>query len=285
MTGLDPVDPVDPVDTVDIDPVGTERPPAALDAARALAAATGVAHHDVAVVLGSGWVPAADALGAPDAELPVTDLPGFAAPAVAGHTGRLRSVTVASRRVLVLLGRTHLYEGRGVGAVVHGVRVAAAAGCRTVVLTNAAGGLRPGMKVGQPVLIADHLNLTARSPLVGPRFVDLTDLYSARLRRLVLDIDPTVAEGVYAALPGPHYETPAEIRMLRTLGADLVGMSTALEAIAANAEGVEVAGLSLVTNLAAGITGEPLNHEEVLSAGRDSAARMGGLLADLIGSL
>jgi purine-nucleoside phosphorylase len=266
---------------LDLDPVGTGTP-TALDAARALAAATGVAHHDVAVVLGSGWVPAADALGTPDAELAVTDLPGFAAPTAAGHAGRVRSVTVAGRRVLVLLGRTHLYEGRGVGAVAHGVRVAAAAGCRTVVLTNAAGGLRPGMEVGQAVLIADHLNLTARSPLVGPRFVDLTDLYSARLRKLVIDADPTVTEGVYAALPGPHYETPAEIRMLRTLGADLVGMSTALEAIAAREAGMEILGISLVTNLAAGISDEPIDHAEVLAAGRAAATRVGTMLADVV---
>jgi purine-nucleoside phosphorylase len=169
--------------------------------------------------------------------------------------------------------------------VVHGVRVAAAAGCRTVVLTNAAGGLRAGMAVGQPVLVADHLNLTARSPLVGPRFVDLTDLYSARLRGLVREVDPSIQEGIYAALPGPHYETPAEIRMLRTLGADLVGMSTALEAIAARADGAEVLAVSLVTNLAAGITGEPLDHTEVLAAGQTAATRMGGLLAAVIGAL
>jgi len=256
--------------------------PTAEDAARALAAATGVDRHDVAVVLGSGWVPAADALGTPDTELPVTELPGFAAPTAAGHAGTVRSLTVGGRRVLVLLGRTHLYEGRGVDAVAHGVRVAAAAGCRTAVLTNAAGGLREGMRVGQPVLISDHLNLTARSPLVGARFVDLTDLYSARLRGLARDADPSLEEGVYAALPGPHYETPAEIRMLRMLGADLVGMSTALEAIAARAEGVEVFGVSLVTNLAAGMTGEPLDHAEVLAAGRESAGRMGTLLGTLI---
>ena len=199
-------------------------PTTAQDAARALATATGVERHDVAVVLGSGWVPAADALGTPDTELPVTDLPGFAAPTAAGHAGTVRSLTVGGRRVLVLLGRTHLYEGRGVDAVAHGVRVAAAAGCSTAVLTNAAGGLREGMRVGQPVLISDHLNLTARSPLVGARFVDLTDLYSARLRGLAQEVDPTLEDGVYAALPGPHYETPAEVRMLRTLGADLVGM-------------------------------------------------------------
>lgn len=277
------IDP-DAAEPTAVQPAAVE-PTAAEPAAAALAAATGTAAHDVAVVLGSGWVPAADELGRPDAELAVTDLPGFLPPAVAGHAGRVRSVTVAGRKVLVFLGRTHLYEGRGVGPVVHGVRVAAAAGCRTVVLTNAAGGLRPGMVVGQPVLVADHLNLTARSPLVGPRFVDLTDLYSARLRALVRGVDPSLEEGVYAALPGPHYETPAEIRMLRTLGADLVGMSTALEAIAARAEGAEVLAVSLVTNLAAGITGEPLDHGEVLAAGQAAATRMGRLLAAVIGSL
>jgi len=273
---------------VDLDPAaGTREEPApdARAAAAALADATGRPAHDVAVVLGSGWVPAADVLGSPDADIAVTDLPGFVPPAVAGHSGRVRSVTVAGRRVLVFLGRTHLYEGRGVAAVAHGVRVATAAGCGTVVLTNAAGGLRPGMAIGDAVLLSDHLNLTARSPLVGPRFVDLTDLYSPRLRALVRHADPSVSEGVYAALPGPHFETPAEIRMLRALGADLVGMSTALEAIAARAEGAEVLAISLVTNLAAGLTGASLDHAEVLAAGRDAAARLGRLLAATIGSL
>ncbi|MFL6145803.1 MAG: purine-nucleoside phosphorylase [Labedaea sp.] len=255
---------------------------AAEAAARALADRTGVDKHDVAVVLGSGWRPAADELGAPDVEVPMAGLPGFTAPTVAGHGGAIRSVTVGGRRALVLLGRTHLYEGRGVTAVAHGVRTAAAAGCRTVVLTNAAGCLRPGVSVGQPVLISDHLNLTGTSPLAGAHFVDLTDLYSARLRGIALSIDSTLIEGVYAGLPGPHFETPAEIRMLTVLGADLVGMSTVLEAIAARAAGVEVFGLSLVTNLAAGLTGEPLNHEEVLEAGRLAAGRMGRLLRELV---
>ncbi len=251
-------------------------------AAQALADSTGVQRHDVAIVLGSGWVPAADRLGAADAEVSVTDLPGFAAPAVAGHAGRIRSYTVGQRRVLAFLGRTHMYEGLGIGPVVHGVRVAAAAGCTTIVLTNAAGGLRQDYTVGQPVLIADHLNLTGRSPIVGASFVDLTDLYSARLRALARAVDPSLAEGVYAALPGPHYETPAEIRMLRGMGADLVGMSTAMEAIAARAAGAEVLGISLVTNLAAGITGEPLDHAEVLQAGQAAAVRMGDLLAEVV---
>jgi purine-nucleoside phosphorylase len=253
----------------------------ARDAAREIARRTGVPHHDVAIVLGSGWAPAADRIGVPEAEVPVTDLPGFAPPTAAGHVGTVRSVRVDGRHVLVFLGRTHLYEGHGVDAVSHGVRVATAAGCGTVVLTNAAGGIRPGLTVGQPVLVSDHLNLTARSPLAGATFVDLTDLYSVRLRELARSIDPTLTEGVYAALPGPHYETPAEIRMLRTLGADLVGMSTALEAIAARAAGAEVLGMSLVTNLAAGVTGQPLDHTEVIAAGRAAAQRMGDLLADV----
>lgn len=251
-------------------------------AAVKLAEVTGADRHDVAIVLGSGWVPAADRLGAPAAEVSVLDLPGFAAPVVAGHAGRIRSCSVGDRRVLVFLGRTHLYEGLGVEPVVHGVRVAAAAGCSTIVLTNAAGGLREDYTVGQPVLIADHLNLTGRSPIVGPTFVDLTHLYPSRPRSLARDVDPTLVEGVYAALPGPHYETPAEIRMLRGLGADLVGMSTALEAIAARAAGATVLGISLVTNLAAGITGEPLDHAEVLEAGRSAAVRMGDLLAEVV---
>jgi purine-nucleoside phosphorylase len=251
------------------------------EAAKALAERTGVDRHDVAVVLGSGWRPAADRIGTAEVEVPVAELPGFAAPTVAGHGGTLRSLQVGDRRVLIVLGRTHLYEGKGVASVVHGVRTAAAAGCRTIVLTNAAGCLRDGIPVGAPVLISDHLNLTATSPLVGAQFVDLTDLYSPRLRALARELDPTLVEGVYAGLPGPHYETPAEIRMLRTMGADLVGMSTVLEAIAARAAGVEVFGLSLVTNLAAGVTGEPLNHEEVLEAGRAAADRMGVLLRDL----
>ena len=257
----------------------------AASAAARLARLTGVPRHDVAVVLGSGWTPAADRLGVGDLELPVTALPGFLPPAVEGHAGRVRSVRVGDRQVLVLLGRTHLYEGRGVDPVVHGVRVAAAAGCRAVVLTNAAGGVREGLQVGQPVLVSDHLNLTARSPLLGARFVDLTDTYSPRLRALVKAVDPSLEEGVYAALPGPHYETPAEVRMLRGLGADLVGMSTALEAIAARAEGMEVLAFSLVTNLAAGMTGAPLDHAEVLEAGAASAARIGELLAQVVTQL
>jgi purine-nucleoside phosphorylase len=253
-------------------------------AARVLATRLGVDQQDVAVVLGSGWVPAVDALGRAEADIATTELPGFLPPAVEGHAGRLRAITVSGRRVLAFLGRTHLYEGAGVEPVVHGVRVAAAAGCRTVILTNACGALRSDLHVGDPVLIRDHLNLTGRTPLVGPRFVDLTDVYSPRLRALVHEIDPSIAEGVYAMFHGPQYETPAEVRMAGILGAELVGMSTVLEAIAARAEGCEVLGLSLVTNLAAGL-GAPLDHEEVLAAGKAAAVRMGTLLAELIARL
>jgi purine-nucleoside phosphorylase len=250
--------------------------------------------HDAAVVLGSGWGPAADAcaaaLAAEVTEIPVTELGGFARPTVAGHTGTVRSMVAGDLRLLVFLGRTHLYEGHPVAAVVHGVRTAVLAGCRVVALTNAAGGICAGYRVGQPVLVRDHLNLTGRSPLAGPRppepypprFVDLTGLYSSRLRGLARDAEPSLAEGVYAGLPGPHYETPAEIAMLRTLGADLVGMSTVLEAIAARHLGAEVLGISLVTNPAAGITGEPLSHQEVIAAGQASAGRMGSLLAAIL---
>ncbi|AHC24535.1 MULTISPECIES: purine-nucleoside phosphorylase [Mycobacteriaceae] len=251
-------------------------------AAQAIGERTGVSAHDVAVVLGSGWAPALTSLGEPTASLPMADLPGFTPPTAAGHTGRVHSLHIGEHRVLVLVGRIHAYEGHDLRHVVHPVRTACAAGVGTVILTNAAGGLRPDMSVGQPVLISDHLNLTARSPLVGAQFVDLVDAYSPALRAVARDIDPGLAEGVYAGLPGPHYETPAEIRMLRTIGADLVGMSTVHETIAARAAGAAVLGISLVTNLAAGMTGQPLNHEEVLEAGRQSATRMGALLAAVI---
>lgn len=251
-------------------------------AAAQIAERTGRDRHDTALILGSGWRPAADVVGTPDSEITFDELAGFTAPTVQGHGGSLRSVTVGDKRALLILGRSHLYESVGVDSVVHGVRTAAATGVRTVMLTNAAGGIRPGLTVGQPVLISDHLNLTNTSPLVGAQFVDLTDLYSPRLRKLAQDIDPELEEGVYAGLVGPHFETPAEIRMFATLGADLVGMSTVLEAIQARALGLEVFGLSLVTNLAAGLSGQPLDHEEVLDAGRTSAERMGALLRELI---
>jgi len=258
-----------------------------------IAERTGLTGHDVAVVLGSGWAPAADVLGPARTEVAFADLGGFPDATVPGHAGVARSIDVEGRAVLAFLGRVHLYEGHDVSVVVHAVRTAVLAGCSTVVLTNAAGGLGAGMKPGQPVLISDHINLTGRSPLSGPnpperypaRFVDLTDLYAARLRALARSIDPSLSEGVYAAFPGPHYETPAEIAMVRAIGGHLVGMSTVLEAIAARHLGAEVLGLSLVTNLAAGISGEPLDHAEVVATGRAAAERMGGLLRQVIAAL
>jgi len=264
-------------------------------AAGAIALRTGWDRHDVLVVLGSGWTPAAERFGEVTHELPVADLPGFPAVGVAGHKGVLRSIQAeGGRRILALLGRVHAYEGHDLSVVVHAVRAAVRAGCSTVVVTNAAGGLRPGMSVGQPVLIADHINLTARSPLSGPaapdalglpRFVDLTEAYSRRLRGLARSVDGSLEEGVYAGLPGPHYETPAEIRMLQTLGADLVGMSTVHEVIAARHMGAEVLGLSLVTNLAAGLGASNLDHADVLEAGRVAAEAMGDLLAQVVARL
>ena len=259
----------------------------AAQAASRLAELTGVAQHDVALVLGSGWLPAVDAIaanmpGAETTEIDVTDLPGFTAAAVVGHSGKIRSIRAGDRSLLVFLSRTHFYEGKGVAAVVHGVRTAAAAGCRASVLTNGCGGLKETWTPGTPVLISDHINLTATSPIEGANFVDLTDLYSPRLRAMCREVDPSLDEGVYVQFPGPHYETPAEIGMVRAIGGHLVGMSTTLEAIAAREAGMEVLGISLVTNLAAGISGEPLDHAEVLEAGKAAASRMGDLLGRIV---
>lgn len=251
-------------------------------AADKIAALTGVDKHDVALVLGSGWGPAAEALGTPRLEIPTTEIPGFHAAAVAGHAGSVASVQVGGRNMLLFRGRTHLYEGHGADAVAHPVRAAAAAGCTTVVLTNGCGGLRPAWVPGTPVLISDHINLTGQSALKGATFVDVTDLYSPRLRALCREVDPTLDEGVYVQFAGPQYETPAEIRMVAAIGGDLVGMSTTIEAVAARHAGLEVLGLSLVTNQAAGMSGEPLNHDEVLAAGRTAATRMGELLARIV---
>jgi len=267
-----------------LDDPATDPRAVAQSAAARIAVLSGVPSHDIALVLGSGWAPAGDLLGETLATFATTELPGFSAPAVAGHSGTIRSVRIgdSDRRALVFGTRTHFYEGRGVRAVVHGVRTAAAAGCRVIVLTNGCGGLDPSWVPGTPVLISDHINLTGASPLEGATFVDLTDLYSARLRALVREAEPSLPEGVYVQFRGPQYETPAEVRMAGILGGQLVGMSTTLEAIAAREAGLEVLGISLVTNLAAGISSTPLDHAEVLEAGRAAAQRVGGMLAALI---
>jgi len=271
-------------DVTDLDDPTTDPFDAAREAAAYLAQATGVERHDVALVLGSGWGGAADLLGETVAEIPSTDVPGFSAAAVVGHTGVIRSVRIEAtgKHALVLGSRTHLYEGRGARRVVHGVRTAAAAGATTVVLTNGCGGLNLDWTPGTPVLIRDHINLTATSPLEGATFVDLTDLYSQRLRDLAHEVDASLGEGVYVQFPGPHYETPAEVKMAGILGGDLVGMSTTLEAIAARHAGLEVLGVSLVTNFGAGISPTPLAHAEVLEAGAAAGPRISALLAEVI---
>ena len=245
---------------------------------------TGADRHDVALILGSGWRDSADLIGETLATIDNTDVPGFGRAAVTGHSGVMRSVSIGDtgRRALVYGTRTHYYEGEGVRPVVHGIRTAAAAGCTTVVITNGCGGLRPEWTPGTPVLISDHINLTATSPIEGPTFVDLTEVYSRRLRTIAKDVDPTLDEGVYVQFRGPHYETPAEVRMAKLIGGDLVGMSTSLEAIAARQSGLEVLGISLVTNAAAGYSETPLHHDEVLEAGRAAAERCGRLLADVV---
>jgi len=249
-------------------------------AAAQLAERTGVDHHDAVVVLGSGWDGAAAALGRTVAEVEAGSLPGFHPFCAPGHVDVLRSTELAGRRLLVALGRTHLYEGHGPVAVAHTVRTAAAAGCGLAVLTNANGSLRPAWGCGTGVVLRDHLNLSGQSPLQGPRFVDLTDAYGPRWRALALAADPDLVEGVYAMLPGPHYETVAEALMLRTLGADVVGMSTVLETIAAREAGLEVLALSVVTTVEA--TGETVDGDEVVRVARAGATRMGAVIADVI---
>ncbi len=274
-------------DSLDLQDLSVDPFAVAAAAAEVVAQRSGCSGHDVALVLGSGWGQTADLIGTTVATIDNSDVPGFAKAAVAGHAGVIRSVAIGDtgRRALVFGTRTHYYEGRGVRSVVHAVRTAAAAGCRTVVLTNGCGGLNPSWTPGTPVLIRDHLNLTATSPIEGANFVDLTDLYSPRLRDLARAVDPGLDEGVYVQFRGPHYETPAEVRMARILGGDLVGMSTTLEAIAARQCGLKVLGISLVTNLAAGIGDQPLSHDEVLEAGKAAAERCGRLLAAVVSQI
>jgi len=255
-------------------------------AAEDIARITGVEHHDIALTLGSGWGKAAELLGETTATFPATQVTGFSAPALAGHVGTLRSVvTPKGRRVLVIGARTHYYEGYGVRRVVHSVRTAAATGARTMVLTNGAGGIKHTWTPGRPVLISDHINLTGDSPLEGATFIDLTDLYSLRLRDLARSIDPSLDEGVYCQFRGPQYETPAEVQMAKTIGGHIVGMSTALEAIAARQAGMEILGFSLITNMAAGIQTTPLSHQEVLDAGREAEPVISSVLARVIGAM
>jgi purine-nucleoside phosphorylase len=258
----------------------------ATEAAATIADLTGVERHDIALTLGSGWGRAAELIGETTHTIAATDVPGFSKPALEGHVGTLRSVLLPNgKRALVIGARTHYYEGHGVRRVVHSVRTAAATGATTMILTNGAGGIKPHWTPGTPVLISDHINLTGDSPLEGATFIDLTDLYSARLRGLARSVEPTLDEGVYCQFRGPHYETPAEVQMAKTIGGHIVGMSTALEAIAARQAGMEILGMSLITNLAAGIQQTPLSHEEVIEAGRAAESVISGLLAKIVAEL
>ena len=237
---------------------------------------------DIAMVLGSGWSGATNQLGDTLAQIQLETIPGFRAPAVAGHGGDLGVLELESgKKAGVLTGRTHFYESRDVMAVVHGVRTVAALGAKTLVLTNGCGGLNPQWGPGTVVAIRDHINLTGETPLRGPEFIDMTDTWSGELIDLVRSVDPTIDTGVYAQFAGPQYETPAEVKFASIIGADLVGMSTALEAIAARAAGMRILGLSLVTNLAAGLSHSSLDHHEVIEAGRNASERLAGLLADI----
>ena len=262
------------------------------EAARAIATATGRVRHEAAVVLGSGLSDYATSLeGA--VEVPYDQIPHFPSPRVEGHAGSLFSVEVDGRAALLFAGRVHTYEGWDLGDVVFGARTAAASGCHTVVLTNAAGGIREGLEPGSLVAIRDHINMTGRNPLVGdnddrlgPRFPDLSDVYDTTVRESIKEAATAAGvpyrEGVYAWLLGPSYETPAEIQLLKHVGADLVGMSTVPEAIALHHMGVRVGGISLVTNLAAGISDSPLSHEEVTETATIARGKFTRLLDELL---
>lgn len=253
---------------------------------------TGADHHDVLIVLGTGLFVAAEQLGARGAPVDLTSLPWFARFTGPGHRPEAWSVDLEGKRTLIVAGRLHLYEGRSPAEVVHPVRTAIAAGARTVVLTCSAGAVNPALSAGDVVAIRDHLNMTGTSPLVGvttdglpgSRHVDLTDAWSPRLRALARAVAP-IEEGVYAQMPGPQLETPAEIRMLAALGADLVGMSTVVEAIAARQLGAEVLGLAVVTNAAAGTGAEPLDVDDVVRVANGSAPAVAQVVAGVVRAL
>ncbi len=231
--------------------------------------------------------------------IPYSDIPKFPRSTVVGHSGNLVLGKVAEVPVAVMQGRVHAYEGYTLAEVTFPTRVLGLLGCRTLIVTNAAGGIDPGYRQGQLVVLADHINLTGTNAALGPnearfglspgageRFFDMSSAYSPRLRRLAVAVAArqqlTLVEGVYLAVLGPSFETPAEIRAFRILGADLVGMSTVHEVIVARHMGIEVLGLSLVTNMAAGVTDQAVNHEEVMETGRGAERRLSGLLRALI---
>lgn len=250
---------------------------------------------EVALVLGSGLGKFADTF-AEQKTTPYTDIPGMSASTVVGHAGRMVHGRVGGRRVIAMQGRVHLYEGHSPAAVVLGVRLMLKLGAGTLIVSNAAGGIAPQLAPGALMLIEDQLNLTGRSPLIGPndatlgpRFPDMSEIYDAKLREHALRSAQRsgvpLARGVYAGLLGPSYETPAEIRMLRALGADAVGMSTVLETIAARHMGARCLGISCITNLAAGLSKDTLSHAEVETTARGAETAFARLLTDVIEEL
>ena len=262
----------------------------AAQSARELARRLGTEHHDVLVVLGSGLSGTAEALGAGEESVPLDTLACFPPYTAGGHRAQAWSIAHEGRRILVLGGRCHLYEGLTPAEVVHPLRTGIAAGCHTVILTAAAGGIRDDLVTGSVMVVEDHLNLTGRSPLIGPDFVDMADAYAPRLRALALSTPEPAASvlaarpGVYAQLPGPQFETPAEIRMLRTAGADVVGMSMALETIAARQAGAEVLGLALVTNPAAAADAT-LDMRAIAEVGTAAVPAVAAVVSHVVGSL
>ena len=260
------------------------------ESAASIARVSGRSGHDVAVVLGTGLADGAGALGGEATRHDLGALSGLPDTFVPHQRSEVWSIDVDGRQVLAFLGRLHLYEGYTASEVAHLVRTAVAAGCRTVVITNAAGGLRPDLEPGDLVLITDHLNLTGLSPLTGAPtgdghptpFVDLVEAWSPRLRGLAHRVDGSLSEGIYAQVSGPHFETPAEIRMLQTMGADLVGMSSVLEAIAARQMGAEVLGLSLVTNFGAGLAREGVSPASIIGVAQQRAAEVGRIIREVI---
>jgi len=236
----------------------------------------------VGLILGSGLAPLVQTFPT-EFSIPYESLPGFPKPKVEGHAGRFHAVICAGVKLLVGVGRIHLYEGWDVRQVVRGIHALHAAGVQQLILTNAAGAVNPGVPPGSWMIIRDHINLTGHSPLRGSsQFVDMSEVYSLRMRKIFREharvAGLNLPEGVYAAMPGPQYETPAEINMLRVLGADAVGMSTVPEAIQARALGLELAAFSCITNLAAGLSKRPLDHLDVIATGQDSTAAFASLL-------
>jgi purine-nucleoside phosphorylase len=253
---------------------------------------TGIDKAHVAVVLGSGLGTTMITSLVDGGPIPYSEIDGMPPATVAGHEGSLYFGDVAGTTTLLFSGRAHLYEGHDARTVTAWVRASVEAGCDTIVLTNAAGAVNPDLESGSLCLISDHINLTGVNPLhgpndetVGPRFLDLSDAYDRDLRALAHSDDPELKEGIYAGLAGPTYETPAEVRMLATLGADLVGMSTVLETIQARYLGARVLGISVVTNPAAGVGKEPLSHDEVSEVGRSVAERLERLMRAVISRL